>query len=208
MASTGFKGVDIRQTNGSGVVYRSFFQDSAGNIVPSGAATLFLYELQQDGSLKSYDWYDHTFKTGALTVETASMAQQKGNNSTRDTGLYTYALPTGSGHTLSGIYLARTNNPSASPPDQYREYQYGDAQGDGLNAFSDNTMLRVFSAVDETPVGSGAHNLLNAARFLRNKWATVSGTLTVYREDGATTAWTSTLSTDTAAQPITSSVPS
>ncbi len=46
-----------------------------------------------------------------------------------------------------------------------------------------------------------------ALRFLRNKWAIVTGTLTVYKEDDATASWTATVATDGTALPIVSNDP-
>lgn len=46
-----------------------------------------------------------------------------------------------------------------------------------------------------------------ALRFLRNKWAISGGTLTVYKEDDATSSWTATVTTDGTAQPIVSNDP-
>lgn len=44
-------------------------------------------------------------------------------------------------------------------------------------------------------------------RFLRNKWAIASGTLTVYKEDDSTASWTSAVTTDAAANPVISNDP-
>jgi hypothetical protein len=46
-----------------------------------------------------------------------------------------------------------------------------------------------------------------ALRFLRNKWAIAAGTMTVYKEDDTTASWTSALTTDAAAEPVTTSDP-
>lgn len=46
-----------------------------------------------------------------------------------------------------------------------------------------------------------------ALRFLRNKWAIAAGTLTVYKEDDATSSWTAVVTTDAAASPIVSNDP-
>jgi hypothetical protein len=46
-----------------------------------------------------------------------------------------------------------------------------------------------------------------ALRFLRNKWAIVGSTLTVYKEDDAATAWTATVQTNSAQDPVSSSDP-
>lgn len=119
-----FRGVDIRET-GDRLLFRALLQDSAGAIVTSGTTSLRLYELQSDGTLKSYDFNDNTFKTGALTTETASMTHRTGNNSTTNTGIFTYALTTLSGFTAGNIYIAHVTNTGAAPAVQAREFQFG-----------------------------------------------------------------------------------
>src|SRR5581483_4612154 len=89
----------------------------------------YVYELQSDGSLKSYDFSSNTFKTTALTTETQTMTHQTGNNSTTNTGLWTFALATLTGFTVGAVYFARVKNTGASPTDQIREFQYGSEQG-------------------------------------------------------------------------------
>jgi hypothetical protein len=68
-----------------------------------------------------------------------------------------------------------------------------------FNNIADAVMKRDFTLLS----GEAAYSLLNAVRMLRNVWSTAGGTLTVKKEDGTTTAWTRTLSTDPAAEPIT-----
>jgi len=51
--------------------------------------------------------------------------------------------------------------------------------------------------------GEAARSVLNALRFLRNKWALAAGTLTVTKEDDAATAWTGAVTTDAAVDQIT-----
>jgi len=46
-----------------------------------------------------------------------------------------------------------------------------------------------------------------ALRFLRNKWSITGTTLTVTKEDDSTSAWTATVSTDAAAEPVTGNNP-
>jgi len=48
----------------------------------------------------------------------------------------------------------------------------------------------------------GTRNVRNALRTLRNKVDTSGGTLTVFEEDDATSAWTGTVTRDAAANPI------
>jgi hypothetical protein len=55
-----------------------------------------------------------------------------------------------------------------------------------------------------TVTGEASHSALNALRFLRNPFTvvTTTGVLTVTKEDGSTTAWTGTFTTDSTALPI------
>ena len=123
------KGIDVRRTGGT-LVFRALLQDSTGAIVTSGTTTLYLYELQSDGTIKSYDFNDNTFKATALTTETLAMTHRKGNNATTNTGLWTATLATLTGFTVGAVYFVEVNNTGASPANQVREFQYGSDQGD------------------------------------------------------------------------------
>lgn len=72
-----------------------------------------------------------------------------------------------------------------------------------LNDFADALLKRDWSAV----TGEAARSVLNALRFLRNKWSIVASTLTVTKEDDSTSAWTSTLTTSASTDGVTSSDP-
>jgi hypothetical protein len=67
-----------------------------------------------------------------------------------------------------------------------------------MNAMADALLKRDWNSV----TGEAAYSALNAFRMLRNAWNTTGGTLTVKKEDGTATAWTRSLGTDPAAQPI------
>ena len=68
---------------------------------------------------------------------------------------------------------------------------------------ADEILTRDWNSVS----GEAARSTLNALRFLRNKYSISGATLTVTQEDDTTSAWTSTLSTDASADPITGSDP-
>ncbi len=131
MANTGFKGVDVRQT-GAELVFRAFLQNSSGALLGTGTTTLSLLEVQSDGSVKSYDFNDNTFKTTALTTPTLALTHRPSNNAGTTTGVWTAALATLTGFTVGAVYLALVNNSGASPTDQCREFQYGSVEGDLL----------------------------------------------------------------------------
>jgi hypothetical protein len=56
--------------------------------------------------------------------------------------------------------------------------------------------------------GEAARSVLNALRFLRNKWSLSGTTLTVTKEDDSTSAWTGTVTSSESANPITGNDPS
>ncbi len=73
-------------------------------------------------------------------------------------------------------------------------------------SIADTLLKRDWTAVS----GEAARSVLNALRFLRNKWAITGAsnprTLTIYKEDDATSAWTSSANT-TAGDPVSDSDP-
>lgn len=71
------------------------------------------------------------------------------------------------------------------------------------NQIADALLNRDMSAVSDT----NARTPLNALRFLRNKYSISGTTLTVTKEDDATSAWTSVLTTNASADPVTGSDP-
>lgn len=68
---------------------------------------------------------------------------------------------------------------------------------------ADELLTRDWTSV----TGEAARSVLNALRFLRNKWSLSGTTLTVTEEDDTTTAWTSVVTTDAAAEPVSGSDP-
>lgn len=68
---------------------------------------------------------------------------------------------------------------------------------------ADALLNRDMSAVADT----NARTPLNALRFMRNRYSVAGTTLTVTKEDDTTTAWTSTLTVDANADPVTGSDP-
>lgn len=68
---------------------------------------------------------------------------------------------------------------------------------------ADALLNRDMSAVSDT----NSRTPLNALRFLRNRWSVSGTTLTVTKENDSTSAWTSQVTTNVAAEPITGSDP-
>lgn len=196
------KGIDVRQSTGN-IDFRAFIQDSSAALVTTGTCNLRLYELQSSGSLKSFDWSTKYFTYNTLGVEHTGMLHQSGNNNTRATGLWTTVLPVVTGFTTGSIYFAQVEHSGGSPIVQTREFQWGEEQGDGLNAIADATLKRDLSVIS----GEGSRSLLNAVRFLRNKWSISGDTITITKEDDSTTAWTAVLTSTANPSGITGSDP-
>lgn len=159
--AVGPKGIDVRQTLSGKLVFRASLKDSAGAKLTTGTTTIYLYEVQDDGTLKSYDFSDNTFKTTALTTETGAMTHRTGNNSTTNTGVWTYALSTVTGFTVGGPYIVVVSNAGASPPQQEREFQFGGDEGDVLVNAAGNHQ------VDLVKIDNQATNGNNATLFLK-----------------------------------------
>jgi hypothetical protein len=117
-----FRGIDIRET-GDRILFRALITDSDNAAVATGTAALYLYELQNDGTLKSYDFDDNTFKTTALTTGTLALTHRTGNNSTVNTGLWTAILATLTGFTAGNIYIVNVIH--SVEGQQSREFQFG-----------------------------------------------------------------------------------
>lgn len=130
MAVTGHKGVDVRQT-GTRLLFRALFLDStAATAVATGSVALYLFELQSDGTVLSYDFADDTFKSGALGTASLAMTHRAGNNGTMNTGIWTGVLSTLTGFTAGAMYLAYMISTAGTPAIQAREFQYGSGEGD------------------------------------------------------------------------------
>lgn len=207
MPAVGHKGIDVRQT-GNRIVFRVSLKDSVGAKVTTGTASLYVYELQDDATLKSYDWNDHTFKTTALTTETVSMTHRTGNNGNTTTGIWTYVLSTLTGFTPGAIYFAVVSHTSASPAQQEREFQYGSEQGDAVIASTGTgtgAITGVLTTAEEESIAdtvlnrnlgggsNGGRTVKDSLRPGRNKVVIDGSSITVYAEDDTTIAWSGTV---------------
>jgi hypothetical protein len=103
------------------------------------------------------------------------------------------------------VYIAATVSSVTGTTSHSFQIRAGVAMDSGvLNTIADAILKRDFTAI----TGEASRSLLNAVRFLRNKWSISGSTLTVTKEDDATTAFTAALTTDSGADPITASDPS
>ena len=147
VVATGHKGIDVRQT-ANRLIFRVLEQDSSGVIIATGTVTLMLLESQSDGTYKTYDFNDNTFKATSCTTPTVNMNHQTANAGAVNTGLWTYVLTTLTGFTAAAIYKSVINLSTASPVQQVREWQFGAEQGDDTLAGTDGKALVSANAQD------------------------------------------------------------
>ncbi len=115
-----------------------------------------------------------------------------------------------------GAMASNTMTAAALATDAVTEIQSGLATSSALSAVDakidiidtnvDALPEAIFKLDLSTLSGEASRSLLNGIRFLRNKWAISGSTLTVYKEDDTTSAWTASVST-AAASPVVGSDP-
>lgn len=169
------KGIDVRAALGGRIVFRASLKDAAGAKLITGTTNLSLYELQDDGTLKTYDFADNTFKATAITTEQQAMTVRKGNNNTTDLGLWSFALTTVTGFTTGAVCFAVVSNTGASPVAQEREFQFGGAEGDlGVSGTNINANLELWRTVQplnlvaqrvDVRIGAVVAGIITAAAF-------------------------------------------
>ena len=193
MANNTIRGIDIRQASGSKLVIQTQLYDDTGAILTTGTVAIRIYEQQDDGTFKSYDFDDGTFKTTALTTETAAMTHQQGNNNTTDTGIWSYSFSSIAGFTEGAIYIVQVICATASPVVQSRMFQFGGAEGDTVNAIWEDTFAELTSVPAATPKAKELLMLLFME--LRNAGTATASAKTIKKDDG-TTIGTASLSDD------------
>lgn len=111
-----------------------------------------------------------------------------------------------SGHATAGTFgegVASVTGAVASVTAGVTVTTNSDKTGYALTSGERTSIAEALLKLDlSTVTGEAARSLLNAVRFLRNKWSISAGTLTVTKEDDSTSAWTATVTTDAGAEPI------
>lgn len=144
-----------------------------------------------------------TTPTGTLTYDSASAV------ASAITGWFIWT-PTAADRDTLGELRIHVTTPGCDPYDEkYEIVAYDPFLGSNTqierNAIADTFLTRDWNAIIGTV---SARSLVNAARFLRNKWTlTAGGALTVMKEDDVTAAWTGQVTSQSGADPITGNAP-
>lgn len=159
--------------------------------------------------------YDPASKPGVATALLNELVENDGGVSRYTANALEEGPGGGSGltaqETRDAMKLAPTGGaPAAGSLDDHLDDVLDDTGTSGVvvtaaerNSIADALLKRDWTAVS----GEAARSALNALRFLRNKWSVAGSTLTVTEEDDSTSAWTATITTDAAADPVTASDP-
>jgi hypothetical protein len=115
-------------------------------------------------------------------------------------GCWSY-VPTQAETNYAHLAFTFVNTSAVNVTVQFHTIGYDPANA--LTEFADALLKRDWSAVS----GEAARSVLNALRFLRNKWSISGTTLTVTKEDDATSAWTAAITTNAVASPVTGADP-
>ena len=81
------------------------------------------------------------------------------------------------------------------------------AVGTDPSDIADSLLTKPFDTVVSGDPDPAIRTMLDALRFLRNRWEVIDGVLYVYREDDITVAWSSTLDTSAVADRVVGSDP-
>lgn len=145
------QGIDVRQTT-SRIIFRASLKDSDGNKVTAGTCELRIYELQDDGTLKQYDWGNDIFVNTDVAdpddheTPVHRMSNLGGSNNV-PTGIWTYSHSTLTDFVKGNIYIVQITNSLAFPESQEREFQFGEAQGDLLVDETTNSLYADLVAI-------------------------------------------------------------
>lgn len=176
-----------------------------------GTAATIVFPLIKAGTTNLATSSDYTYAAGDIKISKDGGAAANPTNSptavTMGNGAVWKLDLTATEMQANVIVVTVVDSATKAVEDQIVMLEtYGEAQGAvDTQAFADGLLRRNLASVSEASLP--ARSPLNAIRFLRNKWAVAAGTLTVYKEDDTTSAWTSALGTTATADAIISSDP-
>jgi hypothetical protein len=84
------EGIDIKRGEGGAAVFPFGPLDSTGVPITEGDATVYLFEIQEDGSLYTLDFGDNTFKADSCAQPTSTASPQTAGGMA--TGIFTFVL--------------------------------------------------------------------------------------------------------------------
>jgi hypothetical protein len=180
------RGMQIFRSADTSLFIRAVLFDGADVKITAGVTSLRIWHVvPTTGALETYDFNDNLFKALAITTATVAMTHRQAENSTYDTGVWTYRHTTLTDFDVGDKYVFEISHASLPRP-VTTEYQYGDTEGDLVSL--------VVGAVWDEPiaghVGAGTTggdlDALGTALDARTNNANLNSLLGVPDEVGAT----------------------
>lgn len=126
------RGMTIIKASDGSILFRAVLFDAANAKITAGTTSLRIWHfVPGTGAFTTFDFNDNTFKAGAITTPTASMTHQQAENSTYNTGVWSFRQATLTGFpTLIGDKFVAEVSHASLPRPIMIEFQYGDLEGD------------------------------------------------------------------------------
>ncbi len=189
----------IKIVGATSEIWQIFIADSS---VTTGAGLTGL--VFNSASLTAYYHRDTDTTATAITLVTMTVGTFtsggfKEIDATHMPGWYQFCPPNlalASGAKSCAIHLKGATNMTPVPIEVQLTVGINLDTGGVLSVTTANDLADALLKRDWTAVsGEAARSVLNALRFLRNKWTISGGTLTVRKEDDSSSAWTGAVTT-------------
>jgi hypothetical protein len=122
-------GINVLKS-GDRIVFEIDLYDDVGAVLAGGTTLMYLLEVQNDGTLKTYDFSDNTFKTTTPAAATQALTHRTASNGTINTGIWTFALTTLTGFTVGNEYIIFVVNANSSPGSVKKKFLFGGTDRD------------------------------------------------------------------------------
>ena len=108
-------GIDVRMSSNAGGTQLDFvcaIDDGADPPAAQSAGTcaVYLFEVQDDMTLHTFDWSDNNFKSTAVTDVDGAATHRQGNNNTLNTGVWTLRIQTLTNFEINRQYVVIFNH--------------------------------------------------------------------------------------------------
>lgn len=186
------RGINIIKQSDTSILFYASLSDVSNAKITSGTTSLRMWHfVPSTGALETYDFNDVTFKTGAITTNTAAMTHRTTENSTYDTGIWSYRHSDLTGFTSGDKYVVEISHANL-PRSINMIFQYGGSEG---NSIEDSQTQTELTAPPTFPTNYGSMIKWVFTRSA-HKTITSSSSDVVYKDDDATTLGTASISDD------------
>ena len=143
--------ISIRQTDDR-IIFRAMKSDKKGISITSGEMELRVHELQDDGTLKVYDWSLDCFVSVGIGVPDCkiTMSQQRFRDhegKDEDTGIWTKVLQNLSQFVEGNVYMVQVLHPNGHPNTSMQEFEFSGVSKHRVPAVSNQGLVTMPHAI-------------------------------------------------------------